>query len=154
MALLGREGSGSAEGNGEPGPGGGEGKGDKGSGRGSGAGALRAAILARLAAMGAAEPDGDPGTGSGPHLPDRHRAHREPLSASGSLRAPSQVTEGARAIQAIRGLGHGADAPTSYREVFPSYDAAAEEGIADERVPAPRRAVVRRYFQSIRPEQP
>ena len=32
-------------------------------------------------------------------------------------------------------------------------DAAAEEGIADERIPAPRRAAVRRYFQSIRPDQ-
>jgi hypothetical protein len=158
MALLGREG----EGQGERGEGGqkgdgmgmgmGEGKGGKGAGKGSGA--LRAAILARLAAMGASDPEGDPGNGSGPHLPDRHRSHRDPLVASGSLQAPSQVTEGARAVQAIQGLGRGTEPPASYREVFPSYDAAAEEGIADERIPARRRAAVRRYFQSIRPDQP
>jgi hypothetical protein len=156
MAMLGREGSGEkgagmgeGEGSGEKGE-----KGGKGAGKGGGAGALRAAILARLAAMGATESDGDPGTGSGPHIPDRHRAHRDPLAVTGSLHAPSQVTEGARAIQAIKGLGRGTEPPASYREVFPSYDAAAEEGIADERVPAQRRAEVRRYFQSIRPEQP
>ncbi len=161
MAMLGREGAGEkgeqgekggeglAMGSGEPG-----GKGGEGPGKGGGRGALRAAILARLAAMGAADPDSDPGTGTGPHIPDRHRAHRDPLAVTGSLRAPSQVTEGARAIQAIQGLGRGTEPPASYREVFPSYDSAAEEGIADERVPAQRRAAVRRYFQSIRPEQP
>ncbi len=162
MALLGREGSGEKGGKGEDGlrrgrgrgvgrEGRRQGRGDKGSGQGGGAGALRAAIMARLAAMGAADADGEPGTGSGPHIPDRHRAKRDPLAASGSLRAPSQMTEGARAIQAIHGLGKGTEPPASYREVFPSYDAAAEEGIADERIPAPRRAAVRRYFQSIRP---
>ncbi len=113
---------------------------------------LREAILARLAAMGGdpGDPKGQPG--SGPHIPDRHNAHRDPLSASGSLRAPSQVGEGERAIQAIHGLGRGADAPPQFREVFPSYDAAAEEGMADERIPAARRRAVKTYFESIRPQ--
>jgi hypothetical protein len=159
MAMLGREGSGEKgekglglgleEGSGEKGE-----KGQPGSGRGAATSALRSAILARLAAMGAPLPEGDPGTGSGPHVPDRHRAHKDPLVASSAIHAPSQVTEGARAVQAIRGLGRGSEPPASYREVFPSYDAAAEEGFADERIPAPRRTAVRRYFQSIRPDQP
>jgi hypothetical protein len=76
------------------------------------------------------------------------------LEASGAARAAAQVTEGERAVQAIRGLGRGEQAPGSYREVFPTYDAQIEEGLADERIPAARRAVVRRYFESIRPEQP
>jgi hypothetical protein len=63
------------------------------------------------------------------------------------------VGEGERAVQAIHGLGRGGEAPAAYREVFPSYDAAAEEGIADERIPAARRDAVRRYFQAIRPDQ-
>jgi hypothetical protein len=165
MALLGREGSGkgSGKGNGKGDDGlalGDErGSGDKGDksgqgrqGEGSAGAALRAAIMARLAAMGATDPDGDPGTGSGPHIPDRKRARREALVASGSLQAPSQVNEGERAIQAIKGLGKGTEPPASYREVFPAYDAAAEEGMADERIPAATRGAVRRYFRSIRPE--
>jgi hypothetical protein len=156
MAMLGREGEGKGEGAGEKG----EGAGEKGEGEGGqrgkdgkGSGALRSAILARLVAMGVTgEPDAkETGSGSGPHVPDRRRAHREPLAAQGSIRAPSQVTEGARAIQAINGLGRGTEPPASYREVFPSYDAAAEEGIADERIPAQRRSAVRRYFETIRP---
>jgi hypothetical protein len=114
--------------------------------------ALREAILARLAAMGG-EPDGQPGEGSGPHLPDLQRARREAMNPSGALHAPSQMGEGERAIQAIQGLGRGGKAKASYEDVFPSYGAAAEEGIADEHVPAARRAAVRRYFQAIRPEQ-
>jgi hypothetical protein len=158
MALLGREGNGKGE-NGENGKGEGQGMGREGEGqkggegKGNAAGALRSAILARLAAMIGSEKDGDPGNGSGPHMPDHHRSKRAPLEAKGSMRAPSQVGEGARAIQAINGLGKGSEPPASYREVFPSYDAAAEEGLADERVPASRRTAVRRYFQSIRPEQ-
>lgn len=157
MAMLGREGEGAGreEGRGRaPGDGKG-GEGDEGQG-GKGSGALRSAILARLVALGMAggEPDGSgSGTGSSPHIPDRHRAHRDPLAAAGSIRAPSQVGEGARAIQAIHGLGRGSEPPASYREVFPSYDAAAEEGMADERIPAQRRSAVRRYFQTIRPEK-
>ncbi len=61
---------------------------------------------------------------------------------------PPKVGESLSArFQAIQGLGRGSEPPASYREVFPAYDAAAEEGIADERVPARRRAAVRRYFQ-------
>jgi hypothetical protein len=147
MALLGREGKGDkmALGKGE---GGKDGKG----GNGEGNGELRAAIMARLAAMGLSDRSNDASNGSGPHIPDRHRSRREGLVATGSVRAPSQVTEGARAIQAINGLGRGTNPPASYREVFPSYDAAAEEGIADEQIPAQRRAAVKRYFQAIRPD--
>jgi tetratricopeptide (TPR) repeat protein len=158
MAMLGKEGSGEdgermSMGDGEDGEGK-DGKGGKGGKEGAG-GELRRAILARLMAMGmGGEPSGRPGDGLEPHVPDRGDARRAPLAAGGSIRAPSQVTEGERAIQAISGLGKGSDPPASYREVFPSYDAAAEEGLADERIPARRRAAVRRYFQSIRPEQP
>jgi hypothetical protein len=141
----GKDGSGDGEG-GTPGgkPGGGK-----------GASALRKAILARLAAMGvaAAQEGSEASTGSGPHMPDRHRAKRSPLAAQGSFQVTGQVGEGPRAIQAINGLGRGTEPPKEYREVFPSYDAAAEEGLADERIPAQRRAAVRRYFQAIRPDQ-
>jgi hypothetical protein len=87
-------------------------------------------------------------------VPDRQRSHHAALEAKGSIRAPSQVSEGERAIQAIQGLGKGSDPPASYKEVFPSYDAAVEEGLDDERIPPARRSAVRRYFKAIRPEQP
>ena len=164
MAMLGKEGSGQGDkgdgmamlGEGQAGENGegqqGSGKDGKG-GKGGAGMQLRNAILARLAAMGmAAAPEGATGEGSGPHIPDRHRGKHDPIAASGAVRAPSQVGEGQRAIQAINGLGRGTEPPAAYREVFPSYDAAAEEGIADERIPAQRRAAVRRYFQAIRPE--
>lgn len=153
-AMLGREG----EGQGEKGEGlaKGEGEGEKGEGKRGGkpgAGAeLRAAILARLVAMGAAEPKSFDQPGTGPHLADRQRSKRAALPVEGSIKAPSQMGDGPRAIQAVQGLGRGTEPPKEYREVFPSYDAAAEEGLADERVPAQRRAAVRRYFQAIRPE--
>jgi hypothetical protein len=157
LAMLGREGEGKDEGNGSGRSKSGEGKdgeGKPGEGK-QGSGALRAAVLARLAALGVTRQESATGTrDDGQHLPDRKRAKRDPLAIEGSMRAPSQVGEGERAIRAIRGLGKGSEPPASYREVFPSYDAAAEEGLADERVPARRRAAVRRYFQAIRPDQP
>jgi hypothetical protein len=165
MALAGAGENGGKDGSGKEGNGGGKdgtGSGKEGTGIGkSGSGgkqgataALRSAILSRLAAMGMADPPQDDGSnGTGPHVPDRHRQKRAPLIAQGSIRAPSQVGEGPRAIQAINGLGKGTEPPKEYREVFPSYDAAAEEGLADERIPAQRRAAVRRYFQAIRPDQ-
>lgn len=167
LAMLGREGQGESEGQGEgQGQGKGQGQGadgkdGEGTGKGDGgkpggrAAALRRAILARLAAMGAgdAPQDHDGSPGSGPHQPDRQRSKRAALPVQGSMRAPGQVGEGPRAIQAISGLGKGTEPPAEYREVFPTYDAAVEEGLADERIPAQRRAAVRRYFQSIRPEQ-
>ncbi|MFT3772339.1 MAG: hypothetical protein QM820_43645 [Minicystis sp.] len=167
MAGEGQDGNGkggSGEGKGQGGKGGngkggkdGSGSGGEGSKQGGGASALRKAILARLAAMGVGsssqQEGGEASNGSGPHMPDRHRSKRAALAAQGSIRAPSQVGEGPRAIQAINGLGRGTEPPAAYREVFPTYDAAAEEGLADERIPAQRRTAVRRYFQAIRPDQ-
>ena len=158
MAMLGREGQGKPGGAEGPAMGEGEGAGKPG-GSGSGAGAgkksldLRRALASRLAAVGFGDTSSPGKDGSG-SLPDRHRAKREALEMKSSLRAPSEVGEGERAIQAIQGLGKGSGAPKAYREVFPSYDAAVEEGLADERVPAARRGAVRKYFQSIRPVDP
>ena len=39
----------------------------------------------------------------------------------------------------------------AFRDVFPSYESAVEDGLKDERVPAARRGAVRRYFSAIRP---
>lgn len=161
MAMLGREGEGKpGEGEGLAMSKGGEGEGggDKpGSGSGKGAGKkgldLRRALASRLAAVGFGDTSSPGKDGSG-SIPDRHRAKREAMEIKESLRAPSEVGEGERAIQAIQGLGKGSDPPKAYREVFPSYDAAVEEGLADERIPAARRAAVRKYFQSIRPVDP
>ncbi|MEP7122355.1 MAG: hypothetical protein ABJE95_15645 [Byssovorax sp.] len=157
MAMLGREGQGKpgeglamGEGNG--------GEGDK-PGKGSGKGAgkkgldLRRALASRLAAIGFGDESGTGTDGEG-SIPDRHRTKREALEVKSSVRAPSEVGEGERAIQAIQGLGKGSEPQAGYREVFPSYDAAVEEGLADERIPAARRAAVRKYFQSIRPVDP
>jgi anion-transporting ArsA/GET3 family ATPase len=153
LAMLGREGSGEDDGDGAGRSKDGQGEGEPGAGK-PGSGALRAAVMARLAALGVGRQESASGTEDGGHIADRKRAKRSELAVSGSMRAPSQVGEGERAVQAIRGLGRGSEPPDSYREVFPSYDAAAEEGLADERVPARRRAAVRRYFQAIRPDQP
>ena len=163
LAMLGGEGQGGERGeqgdgqgrSGEGQSGEGQGKGGQGNGPGGRAAGLRRALLARLAAMGAAEsPEGsNESPGSGPHMADRRRGKRASIKVEGSVRAPSQVGDGPRAIQAISGLGRGTEPPPAYREVFPSYDAAMEEGLADERIPAERRRAVRRYFESIRPEQ-
>lgn len=94
---------------------------------------------------------GDPAAGSGPGRGDRalgleqHRA-----KVGGDLQARADVREGDRAIKAIEGLGRGGD-EAAYREIFPSYDSAAEDGLHEELVPAARRPAVRRYFSAIRP---
>ncbi|MBI2895299.1 MAG: hypothetical protein HYY06_17220 [Deltaproteobacteria bacterium] len=143
MAMLGREGEdGSGQGAGMQ-MGDGEGEG------GSPSAALGRAIAARLAAMGVTS--GAPGTGDGGHVPDRGRSRRRGLEPQGLLHARSQVREGQRAVLAIQGLGRGGEPTRAFREVFPAYDAVAEEGIQDESIPAARRAVVQRYFQGIRP---
>lgn len=67
-----------------------------------------------------------------------------------SLQARGEIREGERAISAMQGVGKGGD-PRPYREIFPSYDSAVEDGLREDLVPAARRAVVRRYFSLIRP---
>ena len=47
-------------------------------------------------------------------------------------------------------MGKGGD-PKAYREIFPSYDTAVEDGLREDLVPAARRPTVRRYFSLIRP---
>jgi hypothetical protein len=98
---------------------------------------------------------GDQGQGApsrgGGHAPDPNDAKRGALKPNGSIAAPSQLGEGQRAILGIRGLGKGTEPPKEYREVFPTYDTAVEEGLEGDRIPAARRATVRRYFESIRP---
>jgi hypothetical protein len=157
MALLGREGAGKpGEGEGlAMGEGGGGDKPGTGSGKGAGKKGLdlRRALASRLAAVGFGDPS-SPGVDGSGSIPDRHRTKREALEAKSALRAPSEVGEGERAIQAIQGLGKGSEPPKEYREVFPSYDAAVEEGLEGERIPAARRVAVRKYFQSIRPVDP
>jgi hypothetical protein len=71
---------------------------------------------------------------------------------TGNLQARGDVGEGERAISAIQGMGKG-DEARAFREVFPSYDSAVEDGLRDELVPAARRNTVRRYFSLIRPSE-
>jgi len=154
LAMAGREGE--SEG-GQPGMGEGQGEGE-GEGEGAGQGgasademaALRRALAERLAAMGEGQ-NGRPAPGPGGHIPDRGDADREGIDVEGSARARSDVGEGERATQAVRGLGQNGEPTHEYREVFPSYGAIAEEAIADETVPPLRRDAVRRYFEGIRP---
>ncbi|MFK7989117.1 MAG: hypothetical protein AB8I08_24070 [Sandaracinaceae bacterium] len=115
--------------------------------------ALSSAIASRLAALGLAE--GSAAAGGGRHSrPRRGEARRGPEVESRS-RARSQVTgRGGPAVAAISGMGARGNATTAYRDVFPDYGVQVEEALAVEDIPAPRRAVVRRYFESIRPSAP
>lgn len=150
--LEGKLGAGQ-QGAGSPGEGGeGEGKGF--SLAPAGSGEKGASLRARLAALGLArqqQGQGGPGPGGG-HVEQPKTEGRKGLEVSGTAHARSAVGEGERAVKALSGLGRGAKTAPAYKEVFPSYDAAAEEGLADERIPAARRAAVRRYFEAIRPE--
>jgi hypothetical protein len=113
--------------------------------------ALRRALAERLAALGASE-GGNPSVARGPgHIPERPGAVREGMDVEEGMHARSQVGEGQRAAAAVRGLGENGEPTSEYRDVFPSYDAMAEEAVDDESVPAARRGAVRRYFESIRP---
>ncbi len=157
LAMAGREG----EGEGQTGMAMGEGRGQgRGEGEGEGAAqggasegemaALRRALAERLAAMGEGE-SGRPAPGPGGHIRDRGDAERAGLDVEQGARARSQVGEGERATQAVRGLGQNGEPTRAYREVFPSYGAIAEEVIGDESIPPLRRDAVRRYFEGIRP---
>ncbi|MCU0685986.1 MAG: hypothetical protein MUF34_27700 [Polyangiaceae bacterium] len=116
-----------------------------------GSGDKAASLRARLAALGLGRPGaGGPGPGGG-HVTPPPVEGRKGLEPTGSVRARSAVGEGERAVKALAGLGRGARRAPAYKEVFPSYDAAVEEGLSDERIPAARRTAVRRYFESIRP---
>jgi hypothetical protein len=147
LAMLGRgEPGGSMSGEASPGAGGGESP---------EAEALRRELAERLARMGGS---GAPGSGGPDGTGATSRGRGELASGprpevAGSLHAPSQVREGEQAAAAIRGLGRRGEPTAEYRDVFPSYDAVAEEAIQDEQVPAARRAAVRRYFEAIRPEE-
>ncbi|HEU4404198.1 MAG TPA: hypothetical protein VFS43_02725, partial [Polyangiaceae bacterium] len=119
----------------------------------AGSGDKGASLRARLAALGLSrqgQGQGGPGPGGG-HVEPPKTEGRKGLEPSGTVHARSAVGEGERAVKALAGLGRGAKNAPAYKEVFPSYDAAAEEGLADERIPAARRAAVRRYFEAIRP---
>lgn len=118
---------------------------------GSGAGRqLSSAIANRLAALGLARAP-SAGTLDQGSNPRRGRA-LDALPAHGESHARSQVSgSGGQAIAAVRGLGADGTPTTEYRDVYPTYGVQVEEALADERIPASRRRVVRRYFESIRP---
>jgi hypothetical protein len=163
LAMMGRgegEDAGEGEGAGERGmgqSGAGE-NGESGEAAGEGAGtsaemaALRRALAERLAAMGESQPGGSPDVSrGGSHIPDHPGAARDEIGTSGDVHARSQVGEGERAVAAVRGLGKNAEPTRAFRDVFPHYDAMAEEAIGDDAIPAARRDAVRQYFESIRP---
>lgn len=138
-SMAAGEGEGDGEGQGEGTPGG-EGR------------TLSAAIANRLAALGLAR---SPATsGPGGSLRARGRA-LDALPTHGDAHARSQVNgEGREAIAAVAGVGANGEPTTEYRDVYPSYGVRVEEALSDERIPAARRRVVRRYFESIRPDAP
>ncbi|MBX3272646.1 MAG: hypothetical protein KF729_20465 [Sandaracinaceae bacterium] len=125
----------------------------EGASSGTGARPLSAAILDRLTALGLAEgPTVSPrGSGGGPRRTGRpERA----VPVERAAHAPSHVERaGTRAVAALEGLGRSGDPSEALREVYPSYGVDAEEALASERIPAARRRTVRRYFESIRPDQ-
>lgn len=150
-----------------PMPGSGEGAG-QGEGEGSGASpgrGLGEALAARLAALELAEQAARGASlrgsrasaraGSGPEGPgsDRPGPRSEVDGRFADEQASSSLREGERAVIALEGLGAQGEATTSYRELFPGYGAVVEESLGSEDVPAARRPVVRRYFESIRPGQ-
>lgn len=95
--------------------------------------------------------DGEGAPTEGPGRGDRTPgAAARRIAVPGSLEARGDVRSGERAVSAIQGLGRG-DEGRAFRDVFPSYESAVEDGLKDERVPAARRAAVRRYFSAIRP---
>jgi hypothetical protein len=95
------------------------------------------------------DPSGNPGEGGG--AADRNGGpEQRRVKVSGNLQARTDVREGERAVSAIDGMGRCGD-PRPYREIFPSYDTAVEDGLREELVPAARRPAVRRYFSLIRP---
>ena len=83
-----------------------------------------------------------------------------PKVTSGSLqaRARESIALGERAVAVaeagadLHWLVRRGDDPRAYKDIFPSYDSAVEDGLRDELVPAARRGTVRRYFSAIRPE--
>jgi hypothetical protein len=152
LAMAGREGEGEGQGM-AMGSGQGEGEGEGAAQGGASEGemaALRRALAGRLAAMGEAQ-SGRPAPGPGGHIRDRGGESREGLEVGAGARAHSQVGEGERATQAVRGLGQNGEPTQAYRDVYPSYGAIAEEAMADESIPPLRREAVRRYFEGIRP---
>jgi hypothetical protein len=148
-ALLEQQGKGAGDGDGKDGKSG-QGKGGKGDGSGEGERGLRAALARRLSALGLRERGHGP-DGSGAHIKDQGNSKRKRLKAGKDEHAPSQVSEGGRAVAAIQGLGNNGEPTEEYRDVYPSYGAVAEEALTDEAVPAARRGAVRRYFEAIRP---
>ena len=157
MAMLGREGS-AGEGRGRRRPWAwaratGEGKGGQGS---RARRAAARAVLARLAAIGVTRQDSDARhEGRGPHIPDRHRAKRDAIAVAGI---------DARALAGRRGRARhpgdpaaSAAAPSRPRRTArcsPRTTPPPRRASPTSASPRARRAAVRRYFQSIRPDQP
>jgi len=111
---------------------------------------LSATLMNRLAALGLAQSPAVTSGGGGRSRRGPSRASLTPQSDSHARSIVSGV--GGQAVAALEGLGTNGEPTTEYREVFPSYGVRVEEALADERIPAARRATVRRYFESIRPD--
>lgn len=126
--------------------------GQEGEGQGEGR-TLSSALSDRLAALGLAQ---SPGIARGGGS-SRSRGRPAPgLAPARDLRSPSEIRGdgvGPRAVAAVRGMGANGEPTTEYRDVYPAYGVRVEEALADERIPPARRRVVRRYFESIRPEE-
>lgn len=119
----------------------------------SGPRTLSSALASRLAALGLAE--GSSATGGGRRSNPRAGGTQRGPSVERRSHSRSRVTGNAgEAVAAISGVGAAGDATTAYRDVFPDYGVQVEEALHAEGIPAARRAVVRRYFESIRPPAP
>jgi hypothetical protein len=127
---------------------------DDGEGDGDGDGKAKGGAKSGSGKQGAGQKQGgQPGVGpDGPGASMDHGGGPEAqrIRVTGNLTVRGDAREGERAVSAIQGMGQGGDG-RAFREVFPSYDSAVEDGLRDELVPAARRPVVRRYFSSIRP---
>jgi hypothetical protein len=81
-------------------------------------------------------------------------AREAPTGARGEQReAQVRDGEGPSRAEVIEAGAHRGFARTEYQRVFEDYSAVVEETLDTTAVPAPRRYLVRRYFQLIRPRQ-
>lgn len=108
-----------------------------GNGNGQGDGGAKGGLKAGTAATGS--PFGD-----GKRLAD---SYREMVQVSG------MAGEGAVDSEVEQTEGQLADSQVAVQELFAEYEAAAEQAIEQEAIPLSHRFHVKRYFQSIRPEE-
>lgn len=104
--------------------------------------------------LGSTNPEQKEGMGIGSDTADKIFGERKNIDAQRSaVKVEGQMGDGQSFENVLRGTAEASGSTVEYREMFNNYTPEAEEAIFKENIPLGSKYYIKRYFESIRPQQ-